>query len=173
MKKYAIIFFLLGSLVMVYVMATTDATLKTPATPHGILDLEFAYNTTKATVVMDAWAPNGVVDNIAAAKFNTWLDYIFLFFYSIFLFLASKEIARSFGGVFGRVGKLIARGSLVAGFLDVIENSGMLLTLSAHGSGTIAFCTSFCSIIKWALALLAVLYVMMGAVGLLRARLIK
>lgn len=173
MKKYSILFFLLGSLVMVYVMTTTGATLKTPATPHGILDLEFAYNTTKTTVVMYAWAPNSVVDNIAAAKFNTWLDYIFLFFYSIFLFLASKEIARSFGGAFGRAGKLIAKGALLAGLLDIVENTGMLFTLSGHASPTIAFCTSFCSIIKWALALLAVLYVLTGVVGLLRAKLIK
>jgi hypothetical protein len=173
MKKYSILFFLVGSLVMVYVMTSTGASLKTTNTPRGILDLEFAYNTTKTNIVLTAWAPNSSIDNIAAAKFNTWLDYIFLFFYSIFLFLASKSISKSFAGAFGKAGKLIAKGALIAGCLDVLENTGMLLTLSGRGSGTVAFCTSFCSIIKWGLALLAVLYVIMGGVGLLRASLVK
>ena len=173
MKKYSIPFFLLGSLVMVYVMTRSGAPLKTATTPHGILDLEFAYNTTKTNTVINAWAPNSRVDNIATAIQNTWLDFIFLFFYSIFLFLASKKISRLFGGAFGKAGRSIAWGALLAGFLDILENTGMLLTLSGHGSGTIAFCTSFCSVIKWGLALIAVLYVVTGSVGLLRARLMS
>jgi len=137
----------------------------------GILDLEFAYNSAKTTAVMEAWAPNNSVDNISVAKKNTCLDFIFLFFYSIFLFLASKAISRSFGGRFGRAGKWIARGALLAGLLDIFENTGILLTLSGKGSDAIAFCTTFSSVIKWALALLAVLYVLTGAIGLLRAKL--
>lgn len=171
MKKYLLLFFLLGSLVMVYVMAKTGAPLKTAATPHGILDLEFAYNTEKTTTVINAWSVTTPVDIIAAARFNTWLDYIFLFFYSIFLFLAANSISKAFGGGFGRAGKIVAKGALLAGILDVLENSGMLLTLSGNGSGGVAFMTSFCSVIKWVLALMALLYVLTGTVGLLRARL--
>ena len=50
---------------MIVVMAKTGATLKTAATPNGILDLEFAYNSTKTTAVTNAWAANNIVDNIA------------------------------------------------------------------------------------------------------------
>jgi hypothetical protein len=171
MKKYAIPFFLLGSLVMIYVMAKTGAPLKTPATPNGILNLEFAYNTTRTDIVTGAWSVTDPVDLIAAAKFNTGLDFIFIFFYSIFLFLASKKMSKLFGGGFGKSGKIIARGALLAGFLDVLENTGMLITLSGHGSGTISFMTSTCSIIKWILAIMAVLYVLTGTVALLRRRL--
>ena len=104
MKKYLIPFFLLGSLIMVYVMTKTGAPLKTAATPHGILDLEFAYNTTKTNAIIEAWSKRDITDNIEPAKFNTWLDFIFLFFYSIFLFLAAKKISTQFGGGFGRAG---------------------------------------------------------------------
>ena len=173
MKKYAIPFFLIGSLLMIYVMVKTGAPLKTLATPNGILDLEFAYNTEKTAIVTNAWAITGPVDIIAAAKFNTWLDFIFLFFYSIFLFLTSKKIYRSFSGKFGQAGKTIAKGALLAGMLDIIENAGMLTTLSGNGSGLISFMTSFCSVIKWTLAIMAVLYVLTGAIGLLRAKLKK
>jgi hypothetical protein len=171
MKKYTLFFFLLGTLVMIYVMVKTGAPLKTMATPHGILDLEFAYNTALTETVINAWTVAGPVDLMAAAKMNTWFDFIFLFFYSGFLFLAAKKISGSFVGGFGRAGKIIAKGALAAGIFDVCENSGMLATLSGYGSGTISFFTSSVSVIKWILAIMAVLYVLTGVVGLLRARL--
>lgn len=163
MKKYTIPFFLLGSVVMIYVMAKTGAPLKTPATLHGILDLEFAYNAEKTTVVINAWAS---LDNIVAAKLNTWLDFLFLFFYSLFLFFACKKIAGTFHGMVAKSGQLIAKGALVAGFLDILENIGMLIALNGHISGSIAFCTTFVSVIKWVLAIMALLYVLTGVITL-------
>ena len=156
---------------MIYVMAKTGAPLKTIATPHGILDLEFAYDTAKTNTVINAWSVKDPADIIVAAKINTWLDFIFLFFYSIFLFLAAKKLSVSFGGGFGKAGKIVAKGALLAGILDVFENAGMLTTLSGHGSGAISFITASCSVIKWILAIIAVLYVLTGAIGLLRTRL--
>ncbi len=164
MKKYALVFFLMGSLVMVFVMDKTGAPLKVVGAPQGILSLEFAYNSTKTTEVIDAW--KGPSDNIAAAKINTYYDFLFLFFYSIFLFLACVKIATNYKGILAKAGNLIAKGALLAGFLDVLENAGMLLTLNGSTSGSIAFCTTFFSVIKWALALTAVLYVLTGALVL-------
>jgi hypothetical protein len=164
MKKLVLPFFLLGSLVMIYVMATTGATLKTPATPHGILDLEFAYNTEKVNTVINAWTPTPQESfgNIEAAKLNTWLDFIFLFFYAGFLFLASKKIAQTFKGPLIKAGNIIAKGALLAGFLDVLENTGMLISLNRQLSAGIAFCTTLFSVIKWGLAIIAVLYILTG-----------
>ena len=169
MKKYTIPFFLLGSLVMIYVMAKTGAPLKTPGTPLGILDLEFAYNKAQTNTIIDGWTTS---DNIAVAKLNTWLDFLFLFFYSFFLFFASKKIARTFQGMIAKTGQLVAKGALAAGFLDILENIGMLIALNGHVSGGIAFCTTFFSIIKWGLAIIAVLYVLTGAI-MLAYRVIK
>jgi hypothetical protein len=166
MKKLLLPFFLLGSIAMIVVMAKTGATLKTDATPHGILNLEFAYNTAKTADVLNAWAPANGLDNITAAKANTCWDFLFLFFYAGFLFLACKKIATKTTGSFSRAGRLIAKGALWAGFLDIIENSGMLLTLCNQGSSTIAFCTTFVSVIKWALAIIAVLYMLTGLLAL-------
>ena len=170
MRKYSLLFFFIGAITMAVIVTMSGDKLKTDATPHRILDLEFAYNIAKTAKVLDAWTPVSPFDRIAIAKQNTWLDFIFLFFYSIFLFLASKAISRLFGGSFGRAGKLIARGALIAGLLDILENTGMLITLSGSGSDTIALFTTICSVAKWLLALVAVLYVLMAGVGLLRAR---
>jgi hypothetical protein len=64
------------------------------------------------------------------------------------------------------MGMLIANGALWAGVLDILENTGMLFTLSGNGSAMIAFITTLCSVIKWALALAAVLYLLTGLVQL-------
>lgn len=161
MKKYALLILLAGTAVMIVVMAKTGAPLKTAATPKGILDLEFAYSAAKASEVKQAWLP---ADNIAAATINTYLDFIFLFFYALFLFFTCDKIARI---TKSRVGTLVANGALYAGLLDIIENTGMLMTLSGTVSGNTAFITTFCSIIKWALALAAVLYLLAGCIQLL------
>lgn len=166
MKKYLLLFLLIGNLVMIVVMTKTGASLKTPATPKGILDLEFAYDTSKAAIVTTAWAG----DNIAAAKINTYLDFIFLLFYSLFLFFTSDKIARI---TKSNAGKLIANGALYAGILDIVENAGMLMTLSGSTSGTTAFLTSACSVIKWILALLAAVYCLGGFIYIITQKKLK
>lgn len=153
---------------MMVVMAKTGAPLKTPATPLGILDLEFAYDSSKAAAVINAWMPVDASPGIIpAAKTNTYFDFLFLFFYSFFLFLACRRIADHSGGLIQKAGNLIASGALLAGLFDIIENLGMLVTLGGHVSGTIAFLTTFFSVIKWILALAAVLYMLSGMLMLL------
>ncbi|MEO6253375.1 MAG: hypothetical protein ABIO79_08730 [Ferruginibacter sp.] len=162
MKKFLIPFFVIGSMAMIVVMTKTGAILKTSAAPMGILDLEFAYNTTKTTPILNSWAPAGNTDNISAAKINTYWDFLFLFFYAGFLFLACTKIASAIKGPVAKAGNLIAKAALLAGFFDILENIGMLFTLNGQGSSTIAFCTTFISVIKWGLAIIAVLYVLTG-----------
>ena len=65
---------------------------------------------------------------------------------------------------------MIARGALWAGFLDVLENVGMLITLSGSSREGIAFATTFCSTIKWVLVIVAVVYLLAGIVQLLIGR---
>lgn len=161
MKKLGFLFLLIGTFVMIVVMTKTGATLKTPNTPKGILDLEFAYNSTKTTAVLSAWASTTNSNNILAAKNNTYLDFIFLFFYSLFLFYSCKKIAQQNNS---RIGFLIAKGALLAGVLDIVENVGMLATLSNHTSNAVACITTSFSVVKWILALLAVAYLLKGLI---------
>lgn len=159
MQKLLFPFFLIGTITMMVVMAKTGATLKTDAAPMGILDLEFAYSPNKTTPIINSWIQT---DNISAAKTNTYWDFLFLFFYAGFLFLACKKIAAAIKGSVAKAGNHIAKAAILAGFLDVLENAGMLLTLNNQGSSAIAFATTFFSVIKWGLAVIAVLYVLTG-----------
>ena len=58
------------------------------------------------------------------------------------------------------LGLFLSKGSLIAGGLDIIENSGMLITLSENQSGIIPLTTAICATIKWLIAILAILYVL-------------
>lgn len=164
-KKTGILLLLLGTIVMIGVMVKTGASLKTAATPKGIIDLEFAYNTAKTNVVLSAWNPQpGDAVNIKkAAIINTCLDFIFLLFYSLLLFFTCDKIALINKS---KMGVSIANGAIWAGLLDIIENAGMLMTLSGNGSATVAFITAFCSIIKWGLVIAAILYALAGIIKL-------
>jgi hypothetical protein len=164
MKKLLLPVLFIGTMLMIIVMTKTGATLKTPATPNGILNLEFAYNTAKTTTVVKAWAPN---NNITAAKNNTYYDFIFLLFYSLFLFLTGKKIAQIKNST---TGLLIAKGALMAGVLDIFENAGMLYTLSANVSENVALFTTIFSVIKWLLALIAAVYCITGFIQLILRR---
>ena len=167
MSKYFFPILAVGSLVMVIVMAKTSATLKTHATPLGILNLEFAYNSAKAGTVLNAWQPNEKIDNIEVATFNTWLDFIFLFFYSLFLFIGCKMLSAKYSGAIQKVGQMMAKGAILAGLLDIVENAGMLFTLHGNINNSILLLTTAVSIIKWILALAAVAYLLVFGAGYL------
>ena len=163
MKKINWLFIVAGTFVMLYVMMSTGKTLKTTATPLGIIDLELAYNISKTTGIITAWSTTGSdnINNIKVATRNTWLDFIFLFFYSLFLFYSCKSIAESFNGFLQKTGMLLAIGALYAGLLDIAENAGMLFTLNGFASNSIAMFTAICSAIKWILVLAALLYIVL------------
>lgn len=156
-------------------MAQTGAALKSDVTPLGIIDLEFAYNTTKAKAVIDAWSPTiyEPAGKIKTATVNTWLDFIFLFFYSFFLFFACTDIARIIQGPVAKAGNILAKAALLSGFFDVLENAGMLLTLGGRLSANITFLTTFFSVIKWVLVLFAILYVLTGSLYLVYRKIKK
>jgi len=158
MRKYFFLIVSTGTLVMLVVMAKTGAPLKTATTPYGILDLEFAYNSDKAAAVLDAWKAQRNSDNITAAKINTQLDFIFLLFYAAFLYNACKMVAGIYDGAVANTGLLLAYGSIAAGLLDIFENIGMLLTLHGHYADAIPLATCIFAIVKWLLALAALLY---------------
>jgi hypothetical protein len=151
-----------GTLIMIVVMGKTGATLKTPTTPIGILNLEFASNTQTVNGILLAWQKTGSTDNLKAATVNTMLDFIFLFFYSLFLYSLCNSIAINLGGMLADAGKIIAKGALVAGGFDIIENIGMLLSLNGHLNSAIAMVTFIAAVIKWCFVVFILLYVITG-----------
>lgn len=167
-----IILLLAGTLTMMFIMANQGQTLRNKRSARlGIVSLELAYDSSQTNEIIREWSiPDEDGTEVAVAIRNTKLDFIFIFFYSLFLFFAAKAINKKFGGWFGRQGKWISKAALVAGGMDVLENCGMLMTLTGKGSDTVAMATAICSSIKWMLVMIAVFYVLTGGVAALRRR---
>jgi hypothetical protein len=148
-----------GTVVMMYLMMISGSYLKTSATPHGIINLEFAYNKKKVEEIIHIWQYSpGKTDRITAAKENTYLDFIFLLFYSCFLFLTVRRLISGYRNVISQ-SELIAKGALLAGLFDILENLGMLQSLNGNISDPVALFTFISSLLKWLLVSAAILFI--------------
>jgi hypothetical protein len=151
-----------GTIIMIVVMSKTGATLTTPATPYGILNLEFASNIQLVNDILLAWQKTASTNNVKAAIINTLLDFIFLIFYSLFLNSLCNNIAAKLNATLSVAGKIFAKAALLAGVLDVIENMGMLLSLNSYLNNAIAITTFTAAAFKWFFVLVILLYVIIG-----------
>ena len=61
----------------------------------------------------------------------------------------------------------MAKGAILAGLLDIVENAGMLFPLHGNINNSILLLTTAVSIIKWILALAAVAYLLVFGAGYL------
>ena len=161
MKKYFFPLIIIGTLAMIVVMRITEAPLKQPATPAGIINLELAFDTVNSNKIIDAWATANVIKD---ARINTYCDFVFIFFYTLFLFFCCKKLTAKFreGDWKRNAGLFFSKAVFVSALLDVGENSGMLLTLNGSGSSGIVLFTSVCSAIKWAIVLLTIIYILLA-----------
>ncbi|MFT3910563.1 MAG: hypothetical protein QM737_14150 [Ferruginibacter sp.] len=166
MQKFIFPFFFIGSITMALVVTMTGALLTTDKTPHGILDLELAYNVSKVDTVIKAWspAPMNTINKIEVAKINTWWDFLFLVFYAPFLFIVCKKISRSYktGSMVSKAGIFFAKIILLAGVFDAIENIGMFQSLNGNISSTTALFTASVSFIKWGIVVCCLLFIILS-----------
>ena len=141
-----------------WAIAALAAGVVTTAAAQGfpIVDLELAGTVERADDVM-----RGIDPGIVRAAIM-W-DFLFIIFYTPALFFGSLWARRQFSGDLGRrAGTVIAAGGLVAGALDMIENVAMLAYLGGW-SAWIPL-SAFMAIPKFALAFVAIVYILTGAV---------
>ncbi len=166
MQKFIFPFLFIGSITMACIVTMTGTPLTTDKTPHGILDLELAYNVSKVDTVIKAWSPSpmNTVSKIDVAKINTWWDFLFLLFYAPFLFMVCKKISRSYrtGSMVSKAGIFFAKAILIAGIFDAIENIGMFQSLNGNISSTIALYTASVSFIKWGIVVCCLLFILVS-----------
>ena len=142
---------------MIYVMQITGAPLKGAETPLGILNLEFAYNAQLAEIVTNAWKQQNVLE---AAIYNTALDFLFLGCYCILLFSICTYVSKKTIGLLHKMGSGFGIAVGIAGGLDILENLGMLITLSGAIDDSIALITVILSTLKWVLVIAVIVFVL-------------
>ena len=102
-----------------------DASLRTPASPAGIVSFEFAASRERADQMLEAWGETGR----RMARQSLWLDFLFLAGYAPGLALlcaAPADRARGEHATRAALGDALAWGQLAAGGLDALENLALL-----------------------------------------------
>jgi len=163
LKTSTFYFLLAGTIIMMVLMLITGKDLKTTATPLGIIDLELASTKTAVQNILKAW-DNKVSEGkelIKKARVNTFLDFAFLIFYSLFLFACCKRLASSLSHKkkWQNILHCFAAMALLSGLLDVVENTGMLMSLSGHSSSNIALMTAIAAYLKWCIVIATLLVI--------------
>ncbi|MFN7961908.1 MAG: hypothetical protein U0002_11605 [Thermoanaerobaculia bacterium] len=95
------------------------------------------------------------------------LDFPYILAYSSLLWLCCRGASRGLGRAgharLARFGELLARGQLLAGGCDVVENLGLLAILAGATAQPVPLLTTAFSLAKWLLVLAGILYSLGGA----------
>jgi len=150
---YLVIILFAGTIIMIGAMRWHGNLLTTTAnTKAGIVALEFAKTKQRANEITNTWSNAGLQQH---AINNTYIDFIFIFFYSLFLFSANWLFSIKQNPVIKKVTQLVALCGLTAGLLDITENFFLLKMLHYNISNTEAYITWWLAAIKFTLVAIA------------------
>jgi hypothetical protein len=161
MKRKLLISFLVLVL-MVIVMRWQGAALVTPASPRGIVDLEFANRAERLMQLRLFWDQDVVVTNI-------FLDFLLIAAYAWFFFTACSSVSKQ--NPLSKWSRHFAGLSMAAAFFDVCENFLMLLVWNERFSPVVLKIVLYCAAIKFILIALVILFLIVSfLLGLARKK---
>lgn len=146
------------------VMRWQGAPLITPVSPAGIVSFELADTLNEANAIITAAGK-------ANLQLNIIIDFLFILAYTSFLAFCCQALIKSYR--LPDLKKLTAtfmRLSILAGVLDFIENMAMLVTLNGHGSDMSVIVTRWAAIIKFAIAAIVIIYILIAALVVLATK---
>ncbi len=146
-----------ASIVLLLRLRQIDALLWSPETPRGIVGFELAATRDRATLMLQAWRGLGVVELV---RNSLRLDFGFLLVYPLSLGLACRIVSRRMAGVYDRVGAQLSYAVLACAPLDAVENLSLLRMLDLGASETLARLAAVSAVLKFALVLAAVVFVL-------------
>ncbi len=142
---------------------------------HGptILAFEFAASRTRAAQIVAEWGPKGR----SAAHLSLILDYGYMVSYGFFFMLAGfaiRDTARTCDWPrFAALGAVVPLFAIAAAMFDASENVALLLTLAGHGGSFAPPFATACSMIKFPLIGIAILYVLCGLALRVKTRVLQ
>jgi len=131
------------------------APLVTPVSKAGIVSLELAKTTEQSNIILHQWKQDQVVEQ---AITNTYIDFLFLLFYSLFLYAVCWSYSLRQQPLWASVSRILAITALLAGLCDVIENYFMLQMLEQQVTETRAYLSWLFAAIKFMLLIPVVLW---------------
>jgi hypothetical protein len=126
-----------------------------------IVRLELAGSETEAREIVEGWSHAETVD----MAFLQGVDELHPFAYGLLLATAAVWSGRRVRGRAARWAPLVAWMVLGAALFDLLENVGMIAMIRGHFEGPIPTVTTTFAVVKFALLVTAVLYVLAGVVA--------
>lgn len=157
------------TLVIMIALNRVGEPLFTSTAPMGIISYEFAGNPQKATAVINSWDANARLH----ACFSLGLDYAFILVYTTTIALAclwTGEVLANRRWLLSGLGKPLAWGVCLAGALDAVENLGLVTMLLSGVREPWPVIAAWAAGFKFALILVALLFVAYGSVAWLVRR---
>jgi hypothetical protein len=170
-RHQAKVFWLMLALTLgvMFALQLLGAPLVTQRSPAGIVSYELAGDIAQSQAMVAAWGEQGGI----YAGLNLGLDYLFILAYATSIGLACVLVGRSLIAFprWAALGNLLAWGLLVAATLDAVENYALIRILLGSQQANLAFLARWAALVKFALVLLAILYVLCGfVVSILRRK---
>ncbi len=159
-KKYHYQLVIVLTLMSLVAIALVDTHLKTPITPHGILDFEWAKTPLKTNQILHAWGTQGSL----FAAFSLGIDYLFLVFYTLFFVLTTQRLSNNNHFIIKKTTNAVILLFLLAGFYDALENYFLLRILIGQNTSNMALQAYMVSLSKFLLIGLGVLYLTVSAI---------
>jgi hypothetical protein len=135
------------------------APLITPVSKAGIVSLELAKTPKQASEIINLWNYLDPPPNlIKHAITNTYIDFAFIIFYSLFLYSYCFFISTKQKHWAATISRTLAITALTAGLCDVFENYCMLQMLQQPVTSTYAFLSWLFALTKFILLAATVLW---------------
>ncbi len=144
------------TIIMVIVMRWLGTGLITPQSPNGIIDLEFAKTPERFRELQLFW-------NNAVVLQNIYFDFLFIIAYTWFLAAASRAVNNRWSNFFSAM-------AISAGAFDVLENFLMIMLINGRFNLFVLQIIYYAAIIKFLLAGMVVLYLLLSLFGLFKAK---
>ncbi|HRO47907.1 hypothetical protein [Agriterribacter sp.] len=153
-------FFFAGTIFFLLLLQIQGKQLVTPLSPSGILSLEFSYRSSHTQSIVNAWEST----LRGTFRINMLLDFLLIPFYGLFLYSTCGYFSVHYQtGWAQRLGVLLAFGSLLAMFFDMIENIAMSFSVHFSATAFTSAVTTTMAVIKFLLIGLALVYIILSA----------
>jgi hypothetical protein len=162
-----LLFLFVGTIIMIVVMRWHGAPLITPVSNAGIVSLELAKTTEQSNVIINQWKQNNIINHSIT---NTYIDFIFIIFYSLFLYSYCFFISFKQKPWAATISRTLAIAALTAGLCDVVENYFMLQMLEQSVTASYTFLSWLFAIIKFGLLIAVILWSLLNLYVLFRKK---
>ena len=161
------------SVILLIVMRTLDAPLRTEAAPKGIVSFELAKDYEASKHILNSWDAETKV----YAALSLGLDYLFIIVYALFISCACIRVAEALNSdhsFFFILALVLTWSQFLAAVLDAIENIALIQLLLYSTRRWLPGLARWCAIVKFSIVGAGLTFIVGGLLAIgIKKRLLK